>query len=191
MKIPEKIRVFAKITCILPFQFQPQQPKAVRSGHTSGMQHPLPIKSALPVLYIALFALLSGCAATGPNSTSAKPVLYPNATLTRVGEAQAKAEVDGCTARAGQAGLTPDQKSNQVGKRAGEGAATAGVASAVGALITGRSSDILRAGAAGAAIGGSAGAVSGAFNNDRVNPVYRQFVQRCLSEKGFDVIGWN
>jgi hypothetical protein len=49
----------------------------------------------------------------------------------------------------------------------------------------------LRAGAAGAAIGGSAGAVSGAFNNDKVNPVYRQFVQRCLQEKGFDVIGWN
>jgi hypothetical protein len=94
-------------------------------------------------------------------------------------------------ARAAQAGLTPDQRSNEVGKRAGEGAATAGVASAVGALITGRSSDILRAGAAGAAIGGSAGAVSGAFNNDKVNPVYRQFVQRCLQEKGFDVIGWN
>ena len=41
-------------------------------------------------------------------------------------------------ARASQAGLTPDQKTNEVGRRAGEGAATAGVASAVGALITGR-----------------------------------------------------
>ena len=155
------------------------------------MKHPLSIKYALPVLYIALLAVLAGCAATGPNSPSAKPVLYPNATLTRVGESQARAETDGCMARAAQAGLTPDQKTNQVGRRAGEGAATAGVASAVGALITGRSSDILRAGAAGAAIGGSAGAVSGAFNNDKVNPVYRQFVQRCLQEKGFDVIGWN
>ena len=94
-------------------------------------------------------------------------------------------------ARALQAGLTADQKNNQVGRRAGEGAATAGIASAVGALITGRSSDVLRAGATGAAIGGSAGAVSGAFHNDKVSPVYRQFVQRCLSEKGFDVIGWN
>ena len=155
------------------------------------MKHPLSIKYALPVLYIALLAVLAGCAATGPNSPLAKPVLYPNATLTRVGESQARAETDGCMARAAQAGLTPDQKTNQVGRRAGEGAATAGVASAVGALITGRSSDILRAGAAGAAIGGSAGAVSGAFNNDKVNPVYRQFVQRCLQEKGFDVIGWN
>lgn len=155
------------------------------------MTHRRTLTSIFWPLPVAVLALLAGCAATGPNSPSAKPVLYPNATLTRVGEAQAKAEADGCMARATQAGLTPDQKTNEVGRRAGEGAATAGVASAVGALITGRSSDILRAGAAGAAVGGSAGAVSGAFHNDKVNPVYRQFVQRCLSEKGFDVIGWN
>jgi len=155
------------------------------------MQHKPAIQYALRPLSFALFAVLAGCASTGPNSPAAKPVLYPNATLTRVGEAQARAEVDGCMARAAQAGLTPVKKTNEVGRRAGEGAATAGVASAVGALITGRSSDVLRAGAAGAAVGGSAGAVSGAFQNDKVNPVYRQFVQRCLSEKGFDVIGWN
>lgn len=155
------------------------------------MTHLKIIKAMVRPLPAALLVLLAGCAATGPSSPSAKPVLYPNAALTRAGDVQAKAEVDTCMARAAQAGLTPDQKSNEVGRRAGEGAATAGVASAVGALITGRSSDILRAGAAGAAIGGSAGAVSGAFNNDKVNPVYRQFVQRCLQEKGFDVIGWN
>ena len=155
------------------------------------MQQTPILKTTFAVLGIALFAALAGCATTGPGSSSAKPVLYPNATLTRVGDAQAKAEVDSCQARARQAGLAPDQNKNEVGRRAGEGAATAGVASAVAALITGRSGDILRAGATGAAIGGSAGAVSGAFNNDKVNPVYRQFVQRCLQEKGFDVIGWN
>lgn len=152
-----------------------------------------PPLSQLPAhsLSIALFAVLAGCASTGPGSTSAKPVLYPNATLSRVGDAQAQLEVNGCMARASQAGLRPSQNANEVGRRAGEGAASAGVASAVAALITGRSSDVLRAGATGAAVGGSAGAVSGAFHNDKVNPVYRQFVQRCLSEKGFDVIGWN
>jgi len=155
------------------------------------MKYKQALQSAARPLLLTLFAVLAGCASTGPNSPSAKPVLYPNATLTRVGEAQARAEVDGCLARAAQAGLTPGQKTNAVGRRAGEGAATAGVASAVGALITGRSSDVLRAGVTGAAVGGSAGAVSGAFHNDKANPVYRQFVQRCLSEKGFDVIGWN
>jgi len=183
--------VFAKITCILPFLPKPRQQKARCTGHTSGMQYKQVLQSAAWPLLLALFAVLAGCASTGPNNPSAKPVLYPNATFTRVGEAQARAEADGCMARAAQAGLTPDQKTNAVGRRAGEGAATAGVASAVGALITGRSSDVLRAGVTGAAVGGAAGAVSGAFHNDKVNPVYRQFVQRCLSEKGFDVIGWN
>ncbi|SFB85960.1 hypothetical protein SAMN05216344_104178 [Polaromonas sp. OV174] len=140
----------------------------------------------------AALVLLSACAASGPDSASARPVLYPNATLNRVGEAQGRLEVNACLSRATAAGLTSMQGTNQVGRRAGEGAATAGVASAVGALITGRGGEgMLRAGAAGAAIGGSAGAVSGAFHNDRPNSTYRSFVQRCLSEKGFEVIGWN
>ena len=140
----------------------------------------------------AALALLSACAASGPNSPSARPVLYPNATLNRVGDAQGQAEANACMSRAVAAGLSPEQKTNEVGRRAGEGAATVGVASAVGALITGRGSEgVLRAGAAGAAVGGSAGAVSGAFHNNRPNSTYRNFVQRCLSEKGLEVIGWN
>jgi outer membrane lipoprotein SlyB len=138
------------------------------------------------------FSLLAGCAASGSGSAAAQPVLYPNATLQRVGDAQGRAEVQACLSRARAAGLGPMQSSNEVGRRAGEGAATAGVASAIGALITGRGGEgMLRAGAVGAAVGGSAGAVSGAFHNDRPNPTYRSFVQRCLGEKGFDVIGWN
>lgn len=136
-------------------------------------------------------AVLVGCAASGPNSPAAKPVLYPNATLTRVGAAQGQVEASACMSRAVAAGLTPDEKNNAVARRAGEGAATAGVASAVGALLTGRGSDVLKAGAVGAAVGGSAGAVSGAFHNDKPNTTYRYFVQRCMSEKGFEVIGWN
>jgi outer membrane lipoprotein SlyB len=53
------------------------------------------------------------------------------------------------------------------------------------------SNDALRGAAAGGLIGGAAGAVSGSFNNDKPNSVYRTFVQRCLTDKGFDVIGWN
>lgn len=144
-----------------------------------------------PLAAIALLGL-AGCASNGAGSASARPVLYPNATLNRVGDAQGRIEVNACLSRAQASGLSPSQNTNEVGRRAGEGAATAGVASVVGALITGRGSEgVLRAGAAGAAVGGSAGAVSGAFHNDRPNGVYRSFVQRCLSEKGFDVIGWN
>jgi len=135
---------------------------------------------------------LAGCASTTADSASSRPVLYPNATLNRVGDAQGHMEANACMARAQASGLSSTQNTNEVGRRAGEGAATASVASVVGALITGRGGEgVLRAGAAGAAIGGSAGAVSGAFHNDRPNGVYRNFVQRCLGEKGFEVIGWN
>jgi len=59
-------------------------------------------------------------------------------------------------------------------------------------LITGRGTEgVIRAGAGGAAVGGSAGAVQGAFRNDRPSSTYRTYVQRCLADKGFDVIGWN
>ncbi|MBC7608950.1 MAG: glycine zipper family protein [Polaromonas sp.] len=143
------------------------------------------------LLSALVLAFLAGCAATGPNSPSAQPVLYPNATLNRLGAAQGQLEASACMSKALAAGLTPDEKNNEVARRAGEGAATAGVASAVGALLTGRSSDVLKAGAVGAAVGGSAGAVSGAFNKDKPNTTYRYFVQRCMSEKGFEVIGWN
>ena len=141
---------------------------------------------------VALVAALGACASNGPNSSTARPVLYPNATLNRVGDAQGQQEASACMARAASAGLTPEVRTNEVGRRAGEGAAIGGVASAIGALVTGRGADgLLRAGAAGAAVGGSAGAVSGAFHNDKPNTVYRTYVQRCLADKGFDLIGWN
>ena len=149
------------------------------------------LNKSATAFFSALVVALAGCAATGSSSTAAGPVLYPNATLNRVGTAQGQIESEACAARAVQAGLSPDDKTNAVARRAGEGAAVGGVASVVGALLTGRGTSVLQAGAAGAAVGGSAGAVSGAFHNDRPSSTYRHFVQRCLSEKGFEVIGWN
>ena len=134
---------------------------------------------------------LAGCASTGSGSGSAHPVLYPNAAFNRVGEAQAQNEVAACRARASAAGLRAEEGS-QVAQRAGEGAAVAGVASAVGALVFGRGTDgMLRSGVGGAAIGGAAGVTQAAVRGGRPSSLYRSFVQRCLSEKGFDVIGWN
>lgn len=143
-------------------------------------------------LVALVLVVLPGCASTGSASSSARPVLYPNATLNRVGEARGRTEADACMARAASAGLTPAENTQAVARGAGIGAATGGVAAAVGALITGRGTEsVIRAGAGGAAVGGSAGAVQGAFRGDRPSSTYRSFVQRCLAEKGFDVIGWN
>lgn len=164
--------------------------------HNAGLRWRLTMKhdirSPLSLcLALAGAATLAGCAATGANSPSAWPVLYPNATLNRVGDAAARAEVEACMARAQAAGLTPQDQNNATGQRAGQGATVGGVAAAVGALVTGRNLDsILTSGLAGAAVGGSAGAVSGAMQS-RPSGIYRQYVQRCVGDKGFEVIGWN
>lgn len=149
------------------------------------------MRSLLVPLPLLAAALLAGCATTGSGSSSARPVFYPNATLNRVGEAKARDEAEACMAQAQSAGLTPDEKTNAVAHGAAKGAAVGAVAGSVGSLVTGKSLErSLGNGVAGAAVGGSVGAVSGAFK-DKPNTTYRRYVQRCLTDKGFDVIGWN
>lgn len=146
-----------------------------------------------PALIISLAlatVVLAGCASSGSRSPNARPVLYPNATFNRVGEAQAQDEIELCIAAARRAGLTPDEKDNATGRSAAKGAAVVGTAAAVGSLVRGRSVDsVVTAGARGAVVGGSVGAVAGSFQ-EKPNMTYRHFVQRCMHEKGFDVIGW-
>ena len=34
------------------------------------------------------------------------------------------------------------------------------------------------------------GGVKGAMDSTELNPTFKQFVQRCLRERGYEVIGW-
>lgn len=139
-----------------------------------------------------VLGLVTGCASTsGPSSASARPVLYPNAKLNAVGQERARLDTDACMGQASAAGLSPQENDHAVLRGAEKGAAIGGVASAVGALVRGRGVErAVEQGVAGAAVGGSAGAVAGAFH-DKPSSTYRHFVQRCLKDKGYDVIGWN
>ncbi len=130
---------------------------------------------------VLLGTVLAGCAAV-----SQRPVLYPNAKFKQVGESMAQRDVDECIALAHQAGASPG---GSAAARSGmQGAAIGAAASAVGSLISGR--NIVENAAAGAAIGGAAGAAGGAFQEGEGSPVFRNFVGRCLGERGYDVIGW-
>jgi hypothetical protein len=146
---------------------------------------------ALALVMVSSAVWLTGCATTGAASPSARPVFYPNAKLNQVGQPVANADADACMGAARDAGLTPDEKNNAVAHDAAKGAAVGGVAGAVSGLFTGRSlENSAERGVAGAAVGGSVGAVNGAFNN-KPSHTYRNYVQRCLKDKGYDVIGWN
>ena len=130
-------------------------------------------------LLIVAAALLAGCA-------TPQPVLYPNARFKQVGDAVAQRDVDDCVAMAEKAGA--NSGSGSVARGGLTGAAVGGAAAAVGGLI--RGGNVINDAAAGAAVGGAAGAAGSAVSDSGGSPVYRNFVGRCLAERGYEVIGW-
>jgi hypothetical protein len=136
-----------------------------------------------------LVSALAGCAGMATNP--GLPVLYPNAAFKSMGESVAKQHLDQCIATAQSSGLSPLEDRNGVASGAAMGATVAGVTGAVTGLVFGHGNlnDALKYGAQSAVIGAAAGGTRGAMSQ-RPSSTYRQFVQRCASERGLDIIGW-
>lgn len=132
----------------------------------------------------SLAAILVVIAAAG--CATQRPVLYPNAKLKQVGNEAAQRDVNECIELAEQSGITHGG-GDKVARRGVGGAIVGG---AVGAGVGAVRGDIGRSAAAGAAGGAAGGAASGAIHSGEPDSVYRGFVQRCLRERGYDVIGW-
>lgn len=124
--------------------------------------------------------LLLGCAGVR------QPVLYPNAHVQQVGKAQADRDVADCRELASQyvqSGAGKEIAKDTAVGGAG-GAAVGAVAGAVGGGGAGRGAAI------GAATGATAGVVHGMVRGAEPSPIYKNFVDRCLRERGYKVIGW-
>jgi outer membrane lipoprotein SlyB len=135
-------------------------------------------KVALPVVILLALTLI-GCGA------NKRPVLYPNNHLKMVGNAQAERDVDECMQTA-----ETYVKKNQDSKVA-EGAVKGGaVGAATGAAVGAVTGNFGRGLAAGAAGGAAGGATHGLFKAAEPSPVYKNFVNRCLKEKGYEPMGW-
>ena len=131
------------------------------------------------VTAVAALMVLAGCA-------TQRPVLYPNAKYKQAGPEVAKKDIDDCINMAESQGIHAGG-----GDRVGRGAATGAiVGGAVGAGVGAVRGDVGGRAAAGAAGGAAGGAASGAVRSGEPDSVYKGFVQRCLREKGYDVIGW-
>jgi len=121
---------------------------------------------------LAALCALAGCA------HSQSPVLYPNAKLQQAGKEQADRDVEACRK------MADDYVSNPMAKDAAKGGAVGGVGgAAVGAVagaVTGH----------GAGRGAAVGAVHGAAKDVGPTHVYKGFVNRCLHERGYEVVGW-
>jgi outer membrane lipoprotein SlyB len=135
-----------------------------------------PLRLAAAIIALAL----AGCAAQ-------RPVLYPNAKFKQVGAESARRDVDDCIRQAEQFGAKHGGSDKAV-RRGAEGAAIGGVTGAVAGAV-GRGSVGERA-VQGAAIGGAAAGTQGAIHSDEPGELHRNFVQRCLRDRGYEVIGW-
>ncbi len=139
------------------------------------------------VLGLLTIWALSGCASLGAGA----PVLYPNPAYKAMGEQAAQQHLTHCLNLAQSSGLSPVDNRNSAASGATMGAAVAGVSGAVGGLVFGRGdiNQALKYGAQSAVVGAAAGGTRGAMAQ-QPSSTYRQFVQRCASEKGLDIIGW-
>jgi hypothetical protein len=121
-------------------------------------------------------------------------VLYPNAQLKRVGASAAERDIDECMRRADEyvrSGGDAGKSLENAGAEAATGAAVGAAGGAAGGAVLGRASTGAGAGAAGgAAAGATRAAVHEMFRKRGPSAVYKNFVNRCLRDKGYDPIGW-
>jgi hypothetical protein len=135
-----------------------------------------------PGLALCLAWSLAACA--GP-----APVLYPNSHYQAVGQANAERDIEDCRRladRAGAEGGTGQGEAAAGGAVAG--GAIGGAAGAAGGAVAG----VPGTGAAiGAASGAAAGLVRSLFRSDGPSQAYRNVVDRCLRERGYEPAGWD
>ena len=115
------------------------------------------------------------------------PDLYPNAFLKKAGPDKANADIGACSVNAenyvAQGGKKPGVLGNSA-RGAAKGAAKGALA---GAIFNGQAG---RGAGAGAALGGLSSAGGSVREKKDGSPEYRAFVEACLEDKGYKVIGW-
>ena len=118
---------------------------------------------------------------------SSQPALYPNGHLEDVGRSQAESDIAACRELAENA--VGGDKATEVAKRTGENAVVGGATgAAVGGIVRGHSAG--RGAAAGAAAGVVRTMARAAFRWNDPQPIERAWVNRCLHDRGYDVVGW-
>ena len=131
-----------------------------------------------PAVLVSVAAIL-GCATPAP-------VLYPNAHLENVGEAQSKRDIAYCETLANEYVQNP----SQVKKTAASGLGGAAGGAALGAIGGAIAGDAGQGAAIGAAVGAAAGILSSMSQSDTADPTFEAFVDHCLNQHGYKVIGW-
>ena len=144
-----------------------------------------------PRTTLLLAAWLTGITGCAP----LRPTLYPNAHLQQVGQAQAQHDIEDCRQKADQFVKSSGQggrAARDVAVEGAKGGVFGGAVGAVGGAVTGSPGE-------GAAVGAATGATAGILNTllggvfesrPSPDPTYANFVNQCLADRGYQVIGW-
>ena len=135
-------------------------------------------KVAVVLMVLTMIALFA-CA-------QKRPVLYPNAQLEAVGQNVAQSDIDACIQMARQHGAE-ENKGESIAKDAAGSAIIGGVVGAVTGSFWGSAG---RGAAAGAAGAGAGSATRGVINSGSPDALFQRFVEKCLRDKGYEVVGW-
>lgn len=130
------------------------------------------------ISHLILFSL-----ALSTGGCASKPKLYPNDTMKTKGKAASENDIKQCMDDADL--YLESSEGKKMVKSAGFGAVLGGAVGAVAGAFTG---DIGRGAAQGAAMGGVGGGLSGAMSPDELK---HRYVNQCLSDKGYRVLGWD
>jgi outer membrane lipoprotein SlyB len=131
------------------------------------------------ILIYGLLVIISGCAST-------RPVLYPNSHLNTVGMEIADADINTCMAMAKNAGADKELMS-EVATESAEGGIIGGATGAAVGAVLGHAGHGAATGAAG---GATAGLTRSLLDSDEPDPIFQKFVDRCLRDKGYELVGW-
>jgi len=132
------------------------------------------------------YFILIGFAVTMLSCAQQRPVLYPNSHLTHVGRETAESDIDDCIQLAIDYGAKEDS-GTKVAKDTAKGAAVGGAAGTAVGAVTG---NLGVGAAAGAAGGGAASMTRSMINSGKPGPVFKEFVDQCLRDKGYQPVGW-
>ncbi|KKO18087.1 MAG: hypothetical protein L3J18_00345 [Candidatus Brocadia sp.] len=130
------------------------------------------------VLLSALF-ITSACA-------TKKPVLYPNDYFNKVGRDAADKDVNDCT-RLAKEHVGKYGREKRIAEQTAMGAAVGAATGAAAGAVRG---NVGMGAATGAAAGAAGGLIFSLFKARDPDPVLKQYIEKCLSEKGYEVIGW-
>ena len=115
-----------------------------------------------------------------------RPVVYPSAEVQQAGVEAMQYDVDRCLALADAADVGTD-RTTRAAKSVGESAATGGATGAVGGAFSGRAAT---GAAMGAAMAGTSALMKGIFGWSEPDDFEKRFVSLCLSQQGYEIVGW-